>query len=51
MYSCVVETIVGGEVTFSTAFTGTEEECLNKVHELYQLADYSNCVNISVEES
>lgn len=51
MYSCVVETIVNGGVTFITAFTGTEEECLNKVYELYLSDDYSGCVNISVEAS
>jgi hypothetical protein len=51
MYSCIVETIVDGEVTHITAFTGTEEECLDKVDELYQSAEYSDCVNINVEAS
>jgi hypothetical protein len=51
MYSCVVETIVNGETTFTTAFTGTEEECLNMVDELYQSSEYYGCVNINVRAS
>jgi len=49
MYSCIVETIVNGEVTFITVYTGTEEECLNKVDELYQSNEYPDFTAIKVE--
>ena len=50
MYVCIVEDYADGSPTMEVVFTGTREECVAKVTELYASEQYKNCVAIHVEE-